>query len=76
MTSGEGSYHVKVVLDDGWYVGRVLERPGVTTQARSLDGLVEMLRDAIEQAWGEKKVRLELLLPAQAKARPTRRRAA
>ena len=40
-------YHVEVIQDEGWYVGRVLERPGVTTQGRSLDELVCMLRDAI-----------------------------
>lgn len=59
------SYHVKVDFDDGWYVGRVLERAGVTTQARTLDGLVDMLRDAIREAWREKSVALELLMPAK-----------
>lgn len=54
---------VNVIQDDGWYVGRVLERPGITTQARTLDALVSMLYDAIQQAWGEKNVALELVLP-------------
>jgi predicted RNase H-like HicB family nuclease len=56
-------YHVIVERENNWYVGRVLERPGVTTQGRSLDELVEMLRDAIEAMWGEKNVQLELVLP-------------
>ena len=71
------TYHVKVDLDDGWYVGRVLERPGVTTQGRSLDELVEMLRDAIATMWNEREVGLELVLPkAKAGKRRGRRRAA
>jgi predicted RNase H-like HicB family nuclease len=57
------NYRVKVIQDDGWYVGRVLERPGIITQARTLDALVTMLYDAIHQAWGEKQVNLKLLLP-------------
>jgi len=43
----------------------VLERPGITTQTRTLDGLVEMLRDAIRELWREKSVALELLTPAR-----------
>lgn len=56
------NYHVKVEFDDGWYVGRVLERPGVTTQGRTLDELVDMLRDAIGAMWDETGVGLELVL--------------
>lgn len=71
-------YHVKVVFDDGWYVGRVLERPGITTQGRTLDELVAMLYDAIKGAWNEKGVALGLVLPAAGtrKPRKPRRRAA
>jgi predicted RNase H-like HicB family nuclease len=67
-------YHVQVIFDDGWYVGRVLERPGITTQGKTLDELVAMLRDAIEGAWGEKGVGLELVLPAAATKRPRKSR--
>lgn len=72
-------YHVKVQFDDGWYVGRVLERPGITTQGRTLDELVEMVRDAIESLWGERGVALELVLPApqaKAKRKPVKRKVA
>jgi predicted RNase H-like HicB family nuclease len=55
-------YHVLVQRDDGWYVGRVLERAGVTTQGRTLDELVVMLRDAIELMWNERNPSLELVL--------------
>ncbi len=60
------SYHVKVERDNGWYVGRVLERPGITTQSRTLDGLVAMLQDAISELWGERSPSLELILSAKA----------
>lgn len=55
-------YHVAVHREDKWYVGRVLGRAGVTTQGRSLDELVEMLRDAIQLMWSEVEVQLELIL--------------
>ncbi len=56
-------YHVTVVEDDGWFGGRVLEREGVTTQGRTLDELVFMVRDAISLMWGQSHVQLELILP-------------
>ncbi len=59
-------YHVQITQDEGWYVGRVLEREGITTQGRSLDELVFMVRDAIQLMWNEKNVQLELIVPADA----------
>jgi predicted RNase H-like HicB family nuclease len=55
-------YHVLVQQEEGWYVGRVLERAGVTTQGRTLDELVVMLRDAIELMWNERNPSPELVL--------------
>src|SRR5204863_7560141 len=55
-------YHVLVQREGGWYVGRVLERAGITTQGKSLDDLVFMLRDAIELMWNERNPSLELVL--------------
>ena len=63
-------YHVAVHREDNWYIGRVLERPGVTTQGRTIDELLAMLRDAIDAMWSEKDVQLELVLAAE---RPSRR---
>ena len=69
-------YHVAVHREDDWYIGRVLERPGVTTQGRTLDELVKMLRDAIEVMWAEKVVQLELVLtPVRAPERSRARSA-
>ena len=59
-------YHVLVEQEDNWFVGRVLEREGVTTQGRSLDELVFMVRDAIQLMWNEKDVQLEMLVPSKA----------
>ena len=71
-------YHVAVHREDRWYIGRVLERPGVTTQGRTLDELVDMLRDAIDALWAERDVQLELVLAPdrarRARARAVRRR--
>jgi predicted RNase H-like HicB family nuclease len=68
-------YHVMVEQDDGWFIGQVLEREGVTTQGRTLDELVYMVRDAIELMWYERDVQLELLVPSTAKTSfETRRR--
>jgi predicted RNase H-like HicB family nuclease len=33
-------------LDDGWYAGRLLEVPGVISQARTLEELKDNIRDA------------------------------
>ena len=67
-------YHVSVEQEDDWLIGRVLERPGVTTQGRSLDELVFMLRDAIALMWDERDVQLELLVPRQAVTNYERKR--
>ena len=69
-------YHVNVEQEDDWFIGRVLERDGVTTQGRSLDELVYMLRDAIALMWDERDVQLELIVPKSARTkfeRPRRR---
>jgi len=66
-------YHVAVHREDGWHIGRVLERSGITTQGRTLDELVEMLRDAIEALWAERDVQLELVLAAERARRLSRR---
>lgn len=64
-------YHVTVTQEDGWFIGRVLERAGITTQGRTLDELVYMVQDAISDMWGERDVQLELILPAGVKLSPT-----
>lgn len=60
-------YHVAIKQGEGWYVGRVLERPGVNTQGRTLDELVFMVRDAIKELWNESDVSLELVVSPETK---------
>ena len=62
-------YHVEVIEDEGWYVGRILDRNGVTTQGKNLDELVYMLRDAIDLMWNEKNVQFELIIAPKIKGR-------
>jgi predicted RNase H-like HicB family nuclease len=70
------AYHIAVHREDKWYIGRVLDRSGVTTQGRTLDGLVDMIRDAIDALWAERDVQLELVLTPDAAGRtPMRTRA-
>lgn len=69
-------YHVKLQQDDGWYIGRVLERDGVTTQGRNLDELVFMIRDAIDLMWGERNVQLELIASPEIRGRGRRKMSA
>jgi predicted RNase H-like HicB family nuclease len=59
-------YHVLVEQEEDWFVGRVLEREGITTQGRTIDELIFMVRDAIAGMWNEKGVQLELLVPDKA----------
>jgi len=68
-------YHVLVEQEDKWFIGRVLEREGLTTQGRSLDELLFMVRDAIELMWNEKGVELEFVVPGKALTARERRQA-
>ena len=43
-------------LDDGWYVGRLKEIPGVFSQGASLQELEENIRDAYQLVREEEKV--------------------
>jgi len=63
------TYRVTVHRENGWYIGRVLERNGVTTQGKTLDELVDMIRDAIDALWTERDVQLELVLTPEAARR-------
>lgn len=69
-------YHVAVEQDDKWFIGRVLERPGITTQGRTLDELVYMVRDAIKLMWNESDVNLELIVGSNVTVTPRRTKAA
>ncbi len=43
-------------LDDGWYVGRLKEVPGVFSQGETLHELEENIRDAYQLMMGEEPI--------------------
>ena len=58
--------HVQVERSDTWLVAQALEEPGVITQGRTLDELVNNLRDAAALMLSDQDVHLELLIPSTA----------
>ncbi len=42
----ERHFTLEYWIDDGWYVGRVMEVPGVFSQGESLEELEDNIRDA------------------------------
>ena len=58
------SERVQVEFDDGWYVAQGLEDSAVITQGRSLDEIVDNVREVMELLHGVKQVQIELILPA------------
>jgi predicted RNase H-like HicB family nuclease len=42
------SFTLEYCLDDGWYVGRLKEVPGVVSQGETLQELEENIRDAYQ----------------------------
>lgn len=42
----ERQFTLEYWLDDGWYVGRIREVPGVFSQGESIEELEENIRDA------------------------------
>ncbi len=50
--------------EDGYYVGEVVELPGCFTQARSIEGLLKRIREAIElylEETGEVEIKTEFI---------------
>lgn len=56
--------HVKVEQGEEWLVAQGLEEPGVITQGRNFDELIANVRDAAELLLQDKKIHIELLVPA------------
>ncbi len=66
-------------LDDGWYVGRLMEIPGVFSQAESLPELEENIRDAYhlmltEKALPDVKVQTKTIEMIIAEVKPENRK--
>ncbi len=72
-------YHVLVrQAEDGWLAAHALEDDSVHTQGRTLDEITENIREVAELLRGEKRVQVELVVPAALtlpnRAKTTRRR--
>jgi predicted RNase H-like HicB family nuclease len=71
------AYRVKVSRgEDGWLVAEGANLRGLVTQGRDLNELVSMIHDAIEQLTDSSSFSIQLLLPADIKIAPSRRKAA
>lgn len=57
-------YHVQVQHCEGWLAAHALEDDGVYTQGKTLEEVVENIRDVVDLRYGEKRVQIELVLPA------------
>lgn len=54
--------------DDGWYVGRLKEVPGVFSQGETIDDLEENVRDAYELVMAD--AAPVAAVPAEARSKP------
>ncbi len=45
---GKRVYTLEYWMDDGWYVGRLREVPGVFSQGETLDELIQNIREACQ----------------------------
>jgi len=56
-------YTLEYWIDDGWYVGRLREVPGVFSQGASLEELEENTRDAYQLAIEEEEQPYPVSMP-------------
>ena len=69
------THRVAIERSEGWYAARLLEDDSCYSQGKTLEEAVDNIREVIELVRGEKKVELELVIPASLKLknRPRRR---
>ena len=69
------TYHVAIERSEGWFAARLLEDDSCYSQGKTLEEAVDNIREVIELVRGEKKVELEVIIPASLKLknRPHRR---
>jgi predicted RNase H-like HicB family nuclease len=58
------TYHIRIEMDDDWYVLQALEDERIFSQSRTLDEAVVMIRDVLDLMKGEKDAELRLIIPA------------
>lgn len=69
------NHRVAIERSEGWFVARLLEDDSCYSQGKTLEEAVVNIREVIELVRGEKKVELEVIIPASLKLknRPHRR---
>ena len=58
------TYHIRIEMDDDWYVLQAIEDERIFSQSRTLDEAVVMIRDVLDLVKGEKDAELRLIVPA------------
>ena len=66
------TYHIRIEMDDDWYVLQAVEDESIFSQSRTLDEAVLMIRDVLEQLKGETDAELRLVIPASLPVDDTR----
>jgi predicted RNase H-like HicB family nuclease len=57
------TYHIRIEMDDDWYVLHAVEDESIYSQSRTLDEAVLMIRDVLDMK-GEKGAELRLIIPS------------
>jgi|GEM_PF-2546630 len=55
--------HIHIQRDNGWFIAQALEEPGVLTQGKTLEEIVQNVREVVELMFNETDAQLELLIP-------------
>jgi len=66
------TYHIRIEMDDDWYVLQAVEDESIFSQSRTLDEAVVMIRDVLDLMKGEKDAELRLIIPASLTVDDTR----
>jgi hypothetical protein len=67
------TYHIRIEMDEDWYVLQAVEDQSIFSQSRTLDEAVLMIRDVLDLRNGEKDAELRLIIPANLPVDDTRR---
>jgi hypothetical protein len=66
------TYHIRIEMDDDWYVLEAVEDRSIFSQSRTLDEAVLMIRDVLKELKGETNAELRLIIPAKLPVDDTR----
>jgi predicted RNase H-like HicB family nuclease len=58
------TYHIRIEMDDDWYILQAEEDASIFSQSRTLDEAVVMIRDVLDLLKSERDAELRLIVPA------------